>query len=71
MNEPEEAEKLMRETLKRGEKATGDVGSIAASFERFKAALQEEVSRDFGGGKAKSNGGTNRRARGNQRTSKK
>lgn len=54
MEDPKEAKKFLRETLEQGagagEKAKAEAGSVAASFERFKAALKEEVSRDFGGG---------------------
>lgn len=56
---PQEAEKFMRETIKQGAgagaKAKAEAESAAASFERFKAALKEEVSRDFGGGGTSSN----------------
>lgn len=71
-NKPEEAEKLMRETMKKGEKVKEEVDSIAASFERFKAALREELSRDFGGSsKPRSSSNSNTRVGGDRRTSRK
>ena len=59
---PKEAEKFLRDTMEQGagagEKAKAEAGSVAARFERFKAALKEEVSRDFGGGTGASASGT-------------
>lgn len=72
-NKPEEAEKLVRETIKKGGKAKEEVESIAASFERFKAALREELSQDFGGGSKprRSSSSSNTRVSGDRRTSRK
>ncbi|CAB1117443.1 unnamed protein product [Ectocarpus sp. CCAP 1310/34] len=50
---PEEAAKLIRGA---GEKVKAEADSVASSFERFKAALKEEVAQ--GGGGASSNSGT-------------
>lgn len=50
---PEEAAKLMRGA---GEKVKAEADSVASSFERFKAALKEEVAQ--GGGGASSSSGT-------------
>ncbi|CAN0059047.1 unnamed protein product [Scytosiphon promiscuus] len=44
---PEEAAKLMRGA---GEMAKAEAESVATSFERFKAALKEEVSQGTGAG---------------------
>ncbi|CAM9164984.1 unnamed protein product [Laminaria digitata] len=64
---PKEAEKFLRDTMEQGvgagEKAKVEAGSVAARFERFKSALKEEVSRDFGGG-----GGTGANASGTTTT---
>ncbi|CAM9594546.1 unnamed protein product [Ectocarpus sp. 12 AP-2014] len=50
---PAEAAKLMRGA---GEKVKAEADSVASSFERFKAALKEEVAQ--GGGGASSSSGT-------------
>ncbi|CAN0218001.1 unnamed protein product [Ectocarpus sp. 6 AP-2014] len=49
---PEEAAKLMRGA---GQKVKAEADSVASSFERFKAALKEEVAQ--GGGGASSSSG--------------
>lgn len=59
---PKEAEKFLRDTMEQGAgagaKAKEEAGSVAARFERFKSALKEEVSRDFGGGTGANASGT-------------
>lgn len=54
VEDPAQAEKFVRETMKQGAgagaKAKAEADSVAAQFERFKRALKEEVSRDMGTG---------------------
>lgn len=54
VDDPAQAEKFVRETMKQGAgagaKAKAEADSVAAQFERFKRALKEEVSRDMGTG---------------------
>lgn len=51
IDDPKEAERILRETLKQsaglGTKPKEGGESAVARFERFKAALKEEVSKDY------------------------
>lgn len=57
VEDPAEAEKFVRETMKQGvgagAKAKAEADSVATQFDRFKRALKEEVSRDMGTGNSK------------------
>ena len=57
---PEQAAKIMRGA---GEKVKAEAESVATSFERFKAALKEEVGQTGGGAGAASGSGAASKAR--------